>query len=89
VSGLAKLEGFSKRQGQLPRRRTILQHLVFKRRWRSSPESHGQELARDLARLLDIKDGAHYGSVYVTSQKATAAMRQARRLVDAAEALLR
>jgi hypothetical protein len=47
----------------------------------------GQTLARDLARLLDIKDGAHY--VYVSSQKATAAIRQARRLVEAADALLR
>lgn len=49
----------------------------------------GQMLSRDLARLLDIKDGAHYGAVYVTGQKASAAIKQARRLVEAAEALLR
>ncbi len=50
-------------------------------------EPDGAALARDLARLLDIKDGAHYGMVYVTHQKATAAIRQARRLLDAAERL--
>jgi hypothetical protein len=50
-------------------------------------EPGGPALARDLARLLDIKDGAHYGMVYVTHQKATAAIRQARRLVDAADRL--
>jgi hypothetical protein len=46
-------------------------------------------LARDLGRLLDIKDGAHYGVVHVNAQKAAAAIKQAQRLVDAAEALLR
>jgi hypothetical protein len=48
----------------------------------------GLTLARDLARLLDIKDGAHYGAVYVTGQKAAAAIKQARRLVEAAETLV-
>lgn len=52
-------------------------------------EPDGRTLARDLARLLDIKDGAHYGLVYVSGQKATAAIRQARRLVDAARTLMR
>lgn len=50
-------------------------------------EPNGTTLARDLARLLDLKDGAHYGMVYVSGQKAAAAVRQARRLVDAARAL--
>jgi hypothetical protein len=49
----------------------------------------GRELARALERLLDVKDGAHYGMVYVTGQKAAAAVRQARVLVDAASALVR
>jgi hypothetical protein len=39
--------------------------------------------------LLDIKDGAHYGMVYVGGQKAAAAVRHARLLVDAAAALVR
>jgi hypothetical protein len=53
----------------------------------SQVEPDGTAVARDLARLLDIKDGAHYGMIYVTHQKATAAIRQARRLLDAAERL--
>jgi hypothetical protein len=52
-------------------------------------DPEGRTLARDLARLLDIKDGAHYGMVYVSGQKASAAIKQARRLVDAARALIR
>lgn len=55
----------------------------------SAVEPGGRELGRDLGGLLDIKDGAHYGMTFVTPQKATAALRQARRLVDASEALLR
>jgi hypothetical protein len=51
-------------------------------------EPGGKALARDLARLLDIKDGAHYGLVYVTGKKAAAAVRQARRLVEAARTLV-
>jgi hypothetical protein len=51
--------------------------------------SHGSELARALNRLLDIKDGAHYGMVYVGGQKAAAAVRHARALVDAAALLVR
>jgi hypothetical protein len=49
----------------------------------------GRTLARTLDRLLDIKDGAHYGMVFVSAQKAAAAIRQARRLVEAAEPLVR
>lgn len=52
-------------------------------------EPDGRRLANDLSRLLDLKDGSHYGTVYVTQSKAVAAMRQARRLVAAGEALLR
>jgi hypothetical protein len=42
----------------------------------------GTAMARDLGRLLNIKDDAHYGLLHVSSQRATAALRQARRLVD-------
>jgi hypothetical protein len=46
-------------------------------------------VARALERLLDVKDGAHYGMVYVSGQKAAAAVRQARILVEAAASLVR
>lgn len=48
--------------------------------------SNGQTMVRDLGRLLSIKDDAHYGLLHVSSQRAAAALRQARRLVDAAAA---
>lgn len=48
----------------------------------------GPVLSRDLARLLDLKDGAHYGMVYVTGAKAITAVRHARRLTDAASSRL-
>jgi hypothetical protein len=51
-------------------------------------DPHGKPLARDLARLLDVKDGAHYGMVYVSGQKAAAVIRQAKRLLDAAQILV-
>lgn len=44
----------------------------------------GDVMARDLGRLLAVKDDAHYGLLHVSSQRATAALRQAQRLVDAA-----
>ena len=44
----------------------------------------GKEMARDLDRLLTVKDDAHYGMLHVSAQRATAALRQAGRLVDAA-----
>ncbi|TCO46351.1 hypothetical protein EV646_107376 [Kribbella antiqua] len=50
---------------------------------------HGGAMARALDRLLDIKDGAHYGMVFVGSQKAKAAVKQAQLLVDGAEAVFR
>jgi hypothetical protein len=49
----------------------------------------GVAMARALDRLLDVKDGAHYGMVYVGWQKAKAAVAQAQALVDGAEAVLR
>lgn len=49
----------------------------------------GARMAQDLRRLLDIKDGAQYGMVFVSHQRATTAVKQARRLVEAAAVLLR
>jgi hypothetical protein len=45
----------------------------------------GQSMARDLARLLAIKDDAHYGLLDVGTQRAKVAIRQARNLVEAAD----
>lgn len=45
----------------------------------------GPDMARDLERLLAIKDDAHYGLLDISSQRATSALRQARRLLAAAE----
>lgn len=44
----------------------------------------GPEMARDLGRLLSIKDDAHYGILQVSGQRATASLRQARRLIETA-----
>ncbi|WP_327638168.1 hypothetical protein OHB24_07280 [Kribbella sp. NBC_00482] len=48
----------------------------------------GKALSQALRRLLDIKDGAHYGMIYVGAAKAKAAIRNARTLVDGAAKLL-
>jgi hypothetical protein len=48
----------------------------------------GRTLARALGRLLDIKDGAHYGMVFVSAAQAKAAFRNASTLVDGAAKLL-
>lgn len=44
----------------------------------------GVPMARDLRRLLAIKDDAHYGVLHVSNQRVSAAIRQATRLVEAA-----
>jgi len=44
----------------------------------------GQAMSRDLDRLLAVKDDAHHGLLQVSGQRAAAALRQARRLVDTA-----
>ncbi|MFG1820606.1 hypothetical protein ACGFIF_43085 [Kribbella sp. NPDC049174] len=49
--------------------------------------SDGQRLGRALKRLLDIKDGAHYGAVYVGAKEAKEALRSAHILLDEAERL--
>lgn len=48
----------------------------------------GTTLARALGRLLDIKDNAHYGMIYVGPQQSRAAIRHARTLIDGATRLL-
>jgi len=45
---------------------------------------NGQAMSRDLDRLLAVKDDAHYGLLQVSAQRAAAALRQARRIVDTA-----
>ncbi|WP_328334731.1 hypothetical protein OHA70_19910 [Kribbella sp. NBC_00382] len=50
--------------------------------------SDGKPLGKALGRLLDIKDGAHYGMVYVGAQQAKTALRNAHTLVDGAARLL-
>ena len=44
----------------------------------------GQAMSRDLDRLLAVKDDAHYGLLHVSGQRAAAALRHARRLLDTA-----
>jgi hypothetical protein len=44
----------------------------------------GPELARNLLRLLDLKDEAHYGVMVVAARKARDALRWASRLIDRA-----
>jgi hypothetical protein len=49
----------------------------------------GQAMARELSRLLAIKDDAHYGLLDVSTSRARLALRQARNLVTAAETHIR
>lgn len=44
----------------------------------------GAEMSRDLARLLDLKDNAHYGAFYLSETKARQAVKWAQRMVAAA-----
>jgi hypothetical protein len=44
----------------------------------------GKELSMKLSRLLDLKNEAHYGIWFVSTAKATAAIRTARTLVERA-----
>jgi hypothetical protein len=45
----------------------------------------GVEMGKDLGRLIDLKDGAHYGVIYVSETRARQAVRWAKRIVAAAE----
>lgn len=49
----------------------------------------GREMARDLKRLLAIKDDVHYGALYVTSQQAATSLKHARRLLENASTHVR
>lgn len=48
----------------------------------------GSRATATLARLLDLKDTAHYGLIYVCGQRLTSALAQADRLVRFAEGIL-
>jgi hypothetical protein len=50
---------------------------------------NGGEVARDLERLLDLKDNAHYGILGVSDGDARTAVEWARRTVDNTRAVLR
>jgi hypothetical protein len=45
----------------------------------------GVEMSRDLSRLLDMKDRAHYGVLYISETKARQPVKWAQRMVGAAE----
>lgn len=49
----------------------------------------GPEIGKDLARLLDMKDNAPYGVLYVGEAKARQAVKWALRMVAAAEKVVR
>lgn len=49
----------------------------------------GRAPSRALARLLEVKDGAHYGVVYLTPARAKTALRNATALTETAESALR
>lgn len=51
--------------------------------------SGGVEMGKDLGRLLDLKDNAHYGVLYISEAKARQAVKWAHRIVEAAEAVVR
>lgn len=48
----------------------------------------GSELGKDLARLLDIKDNAQYGVLFVSATIAAQAVKWAQRMVAAAESVV-
>lgn len=45
----------------------------------------GADMAKALRRLLNLKDDAHYGMLYVSRENTTVALRNARKLLDLAE----
>jgi hypothetical protein len=47
-------------------------------------EPDGRDMARDLRRLLDMKDSAHYATIMVKQSRAESAVSWARRLYDLA-----
>lgn len=49
---------------------------------------HGEQLAKDLARLLNLKDGAHYGVLGVSGAEAVKAVEWARRMIANAQEII-
>ena len=49
---------------------------------------HGPELAKDLARLLDLKDSAHYGVLGVSDSEARKAVDWAKRTIAGARTVI-
>ena len=45
----------------------------------------GEDLARDLDRLLKIKDNVHYGAIVISARDAAAAVDRARRMIETAK----
>jgi len=50
---------------------------------------HGDDLARDLDRLLDLKDNSHYGILGVSDSDARKAVEWAHRMIDLTRSVLR
>jgi hypothetical protein len=48
----------------------------------------GAQMSRDLARLLDIKDNAQYGVLFVSAKVAAQSVRWAQRMVAVAETVV-
>ncbi len=48
----------------------------------------GPDMAKELGRLLDVKDSADYGVLVVSAKEAMKAVEQARRMVDRATTAL-
>lgn len=55
----------------------------------SGVASVGTEMGKDLVRLLDIKDNARYGVLYVSETKARQAVKWAMRMAAAADKVVR
>lgn len=54
----------------------------------STIASGGADMSKDLARLLDIKDNAQYGILFVSTTVATRSVKWAQRMVAAAESVV-
>ena len=48
----------------------------------------GEAMAKDLDRLIDLKDDAQYGMILISHERAKSSVTWARRLVDAAHAVV-
>jgi hypothetical protein len=48
----------------------------------------GEAMAKDLDRLIDLKDDAQYGMIMISHERAKSSVTWARRLLDAAHAVV-